>query len=159
MKTYGKITITYLLGLVLMAFLAGPLQGQDKKTDKLAGLLIGSWQLDFEKSIEHSQLNPQVVFGRLPADRQGLIRKTFNQRKLIFLDKGICRMGISPGRQVSGSWELLNDRQTIAIKFEGGKRSKHKIEQISTTGMVLQLEKEKADKQLFEKWYLVKTNN
>ena len=68
-------------------------------------------------------------------------------------------MQISPGKQISGSWELLNDRHTIAIKFEDGTRSKQKIEQVSATSMVLQLEKGKADKQLFDKWYLVKTNN
>lgn len=159
MKTYGKITMTCLWGLVFMAFLAGPLHAQGKKADKTAGLLVGTWALDFEKSIEHSQKGPQIDLNGLSPDRVEFIRKAFEQRKLTFHKKGSCLMEFSPGRHVSGSWELLGDKQTIAIKFEDGKRSKQKIEQISATSMVLQLEKGKAGKQLFDKWYLVKTNN
>ena len=159
MKTYGKITMTCLLGLILLALLAGPLHAQGKKADKTAELLVGTWALDFEKSIEHSQLNPQVVLGQPPAGRHELIRKTFNQRKLIFRENGVCQMELSPGKRITGSWELLYDQRVIAIKFEDDKRSKQKIEQISSTSMILQLEKGKAGKQLFDKWYLVKTNN
>ncbi|MEQ6121139.1 hypothetical protein [Reichenbachiella sp. MALMAid0571] len=135
------------------------LYAQGNSNQKNADRLIGTWALDYNKSIGQIQSKSKSHYDTLKQERKDRIKNTFGNRKITFREDGGYVLELQPGRQVQGSWELLNDDVSLVITMDDGKQFEQRIENIGASAMLLNLGGDQDRDRLFRKWHLKKVSN
>ena len=133
----------------------GGVMAQGKSNKKNAERLIGTWGMDYNKSIGQVQSKSRSHFDTLKQEKKNRIKNSFSGRKITFQEDGGYILELRPGRQVSGTWKLQRDEVTLVINVEG-KQFEHRIENISSSTMLLNLGGDQDKNRLFRKWHLKK---
>lgn len=142
--------------VVLIALGAG---AQDAQYNRNLGLLQGEWILDLEESISNLEEESRNYYMGLSQERQQEIATAFEGKQVMFDSNGMYKIQ-SSGINVTGSWELLADGQTISIYIDEIEQVlEHVIETVTDTQLVIQLHQGSGEQQLFSKWYLNKASN
>ncbi|MFY0651639.1 MAG: hypothetical protein JXQ96_06375 [Cyclobacteriaceae bacterium] len=130
---------------------------QDNSIQENRESLIGTWALDYNKSIDQIDSSSKTHYDGLSNEKKNRIADSFTGRKMIFGEDGTYTLQLNRGMVVSGTWELT-DELTILIGLDG-KQFEQKIISISSSEMLLNLGGDQSKNRLFRKWYLNKVKN
>jgi hypothetical protein len=150
-----KLGITsFIVVLCLLALSTGAF-AQGKSNKKNAERLIGTWAMDYNKSIGQIKAKSKSHFDTLKQEKKNRVKNSFSSRKITFQKDGGYILELRPGQQVNGTWELQSDDATLLISLED-KQFEQRIENISTSTMILNLGGDQDRNRLFRKWHLKK---
>ena len=158
MKIYSKIATICLLGLLIMSFSTRSLQAQDKIKKSNAELLVGSWALDFDKSILYSNAAAIAHMNSLPEERKSRIQNSFSGRRITFHGNGVYTITSPAGKQANGKWSLSEDGKSIAVVLDNGEQMQHSILRLDSLKLVISIGKTQGGNRLFNVWELKKLN-
>lgn len=128
-------------------------QGNNTTT---ADFLIGTWSLDFNKSISRVTTESKTYYNGLENDNKARIKNSFSKRKISFMSDGTYILEVREGKTLTGNWELNNDKETLNISMDNGKQLTQRVESINSSTMCLNLGGNQSARRLFNKWYLIK---
>jgi hypothetical protein len=150
-KTVTVIGFTFLLLTTTQSYA----QGNSNK--KNAERLIGTWVLDYDKTLQGIKQTSRDYYNTLKAEKKEKIQSSFEQRKMHFSQDGTYTLVVNAELQVTGSWQLKEDDITLEIILSGSdKVITQSIEHIDTNKMILALGGSDASNSLFDKWHLEK---
>ncbi len=158
-KTYTSNFLILLLTAVMVSVSAQRINAQGDSTKKNAERLIGTWTLDYDKSIAQAEPNSKMHYDSLKQERKDRIRTSFSGRKITFHKTGGYMLEIKEGVSSKGTWKLLDDQITLVIQLDHDRQYKQQIEVISTSTMTLNLGGDQKTERLFRKWHLQKQKN
>lgn len=142
-----------LIGIVLI----GTSQVNSQNRTNNRDLLIGTWDLDFNKTIKDIKQDSRQYYDSLKVEKKNGIQASFSQRKMSFSSDGRFVLVVNPTKQVTGTWSLEEDEVTLYIVLDNGINMTQAIEDIGNSKLVLNLEKEGVSAHsLFDKWHLKK---
>lgn len=141
--------------LTIFTLSASTIYAQANSNRKNTERLIGTWAMDYNKSIGQIQSRSRSHFDTLRQEKKNRIKNTFGGRKITFQRDGGYILELRPGRQVTGTWELQSDNATLIISLQD-KQFEQRIENVSTSTMVLNLGGDQNRNRLFRKWHLKK---
>ena len=156
-----KTTIVCLSALILLisppGFSQAPgKQGEGKKG--VAPLLVGSWALDFDRSMLYSDTGSAARFISKKEGVKTRIRDSFSSRSMVFHDDGGYTFWVAPGKAITGSWSLSGNGQLILVRFADGRQIQHTIMKISPSELVFTVGRTSPVTRLFNVWGLTKLN-
>lgn len=154
MKTH--VLKTCLLMAVLIAVINPTLAQSKKGIDPRD--LIGTWELDFDKSIGQIKSKSKSHYDGLKNDRRDRIKNSFSQRKVTFGSGGSYVLDVRSDRQVTGTWKLVGD-DTLLISLNDGSEHYQKIEKVNPVSLTLNLGGAETKNRLFDKWSLKRSKN
>jgi len=155
-KSHFKILLVTVL---VLSFSMSGLYAQNNSKNKNRERLIGTWTLDYNKSISQINSKAKIYHDSLKQEKKNFIKTSFSSRKMTFKKEGGYTLEIRHGKIKRGTWELLEDQTTLVLQMDDEKRYEQHIEKISTSTMTLNLGGDQSKGQLFQKWYLKKLTN
>lgn len=159
MNTHILIKAITFLSFIFFLFTTQS-HGQVNSNKKNAERLIGTWTLDYGKTINGIKQTSKDYYDTLKAEKKKGIQASFEQRKMTFSQDGTYTLVVNSNRQVTGTWKLNNDDVTLEIVLsEGGKAITQTIERIDNLNLVLGLGNNGSLNSLFDMLYLNKVTN
>ncbi len=147
------ITRTFIPALFILVLSHSPILAQN--ANKIEKFLIGTWQLDYDQSISQIDRSSKGFYDTLKQERKSMIRNSFSQRKMEFQSDGTYVLVVRDGREVTGTWKLQNDEESLHIILDGN-LIEQRIEKINQSFMVLNVGGNQTANRLFRRWYLNK---
>ena len=144
--------------LALVLFISTIGYAQNSSNQNNTEKLIGTWVLDYNKTISKVKTEAKQYYDSLKTERKQSLQTSFSQRKMTFEADGSYTLVVNAERQVKGTWSLKQDDVTLEIKTDG-RTITHSIGKISNQNLELHLEKSKEAKQLLGTWHLDKVSN
>ncbi|TJY37385.1 hypothetical protein [Pontimicrobium aquaticum] len=143
------------LTLVLVLMLSTGVNAQGNNTGEK---LIGTWVLDYNKTINNLKQEARQYYDGLGTERKQSLQSSFNQRKIIFGADGSYTLVVNAQRQVTGTWNLKQDGVTLELVADG-RTLTHTLGNVSNQNLELHLQTNPEAKQLLGTWYLDKVSN
>lgn len=139
--------------------LTGSIQAQNVSTEISSNeLLIGTWALNYEKTISAIDGSARSYYQGMDADTKAKLATSFKARRIMFFASGEYILQVGYGNQKRGHWRWLGEGRAIEIVLNGKQKFVHTIGSISENEMVLRLGNSGV-KQLFDKWHLQRVSN
>ena len=154
MNTICKTIFCILLMSIWMLSLSQTtLLAQGNSNKKNAERLIGTWAMDYNKSLGQAQSKSRSHYDTLKQEKKNHIKNSFSSRKITFQEDGVYILQLRPGQQVSGIWKLQSDDVSLHISIQD-KQFEQRIENISASTILLNLGGDQDENRLFRNWHL-----
>jgi len=153
------IKLFTVLSIVLFLISSEQTYGQSNSNKQNKEHLIGTWGLDYNKTINQIKADSKKNYDSLKVDKKEQIRTSFSSRKVIFSQDGTYTLIVKPGLDVVGTWQLKEDNITLVIVLKDNKSITQTIETINSSHMLLNLGGDQSTGRLFRKWYLENLTN
>ena len=151
--------LALLLSLAAVLLSAGTITAQDQGFEERSQLLVGTWELDLNKTLSSLKSSGRAYYDNLKEHKKSAIRDSFGTRRVTFGSDGSYTISSGKG-QMSGTWELYGDGETLAI-FPGDGRAalEQRLIDIGQSKLELGLHPAAPDNQLFDVWHMKRITN
>jgi len=145
----------YYIALVVLICMSLPekVLGQNQST---ASLLVGTWSFNYEDSFKKMEPSATKGYSRMPQARQQTIEKSYKGRKITFNADGNYLQVLADGRKATGRWTLIKNDKSIEITDPNGNKYLQRIEEITSTALVLKPENLGTSKMFISEWHYTK---
>lgn len=152
-----KTILKNLAFILILTISNGSLVAQESiNNETVESLLIGTWALDYDKSIGQLEPEPKAYYDNLDDEKKGRIKNSFSKRKITFMEGGGYILEVSPEKQLHGTWQLQDHAKSLKIIMDGGNQLDQHIEDITGLTLYLDMGGNRSVNRLFRKWHLSK---
>ncbi|MCR8667505.1 hypothetical protein NO995_07425 [Aestuariibaculum sp. M13] len=164
MKNFSKQNEIYffsfkrraLLLLVLLVFKVVDLSAQEINVNGIQEDLVGNWVFELDESMTLMDARSKAAYGKMKDVVKTRVDKAYKGRRFIFRRDGSFSQVLENGREINGTWQIVN--QLVEILNPNRVVRKFKVKEVTANKLVLiPIEKEgKPGNILFNQWSFVK---
>ena len=129
-------------------------QGNTGKTT--SELLIGTWTLEYNTSKDKMSAKAKAHYDKMDTKRKDRLEKAYKGRKVTFGKDSSYLQQQADGRQVVGTWKLIDGDQTVEVTNQKGTVNRYKLEKLTSKKLVLNPEINGPAKMIMAEWHFIK---